>query len=332
MNGSFTSVESVARKYSHRSGCRFLGAEDVGIAVFVMDLRVIVIESREVPPVDEFLLRSLRLSIDTPQSISDFLGLDRRTVRSRLIELRRSELIELMPGPAESEDDVRCYLTAQGRNAADSLERTELREITIPGIVYHGFLRRPVIIREELLLRPRELREKGLREIRPLPSRQPTPDEIKLTELSAVVARLWKAKQKGKPPELVSVRSILKNVRTMYLPGVMLQYQPLGTKKQRQFAFAVDGVELEEYESSLRRAEGPRPSSRTLSRGVPEHGRARLRPPRARGCRGPWSASRCRRPPRPPGGSPGEARDGPSHARRVRPARHPSGATRRARA
>ena len=231
MNVSFTSVANVARRYSHRPGCRFLGAEAVGIAVFVMDLRVIVIESREVPPVDEFLLRSLRLSIDTPQSITDFLGIDRRTVRSHLIELRRSELIELEPGPAESEDDVRCYLTARGREAADSLERAELREITIPGIVYHGFVRRPVIIREEILIRPRELREKELRDIRPLPSRPPTPDEIKLTELGDVVARLWKAKQKGRPPELVSVRSILKNVRTMYLPAVMLQYQPLGAKK-----------------------------------------------------------------------------------------------------
>ena len=292
MNGIYTSVANVARKHSHRPGCRFLGAEEVGITVFVMDLRVIVIESREVPPVDEFLLRSLRLSIDTPRSISDFLGLDPRTVRSRLIELRRSELIELVPGIAENEDDVRCYLTVQGRDAADSLERTELREITIPSIVFHGFLRQPIIFREELLLRPRELRQKELRDIRPLPARQPTADEIKLTELSAVVARLWKSKQKGKPPELVSVRSILKNVKTMYLPAVMLQYQPLGTKKQRQFAFAVDGVEDEEYER-LRRAERPRSSPRVLRRGVPEHRRACVRSPRPRSRQGPRPAPEC---------------------------------------
>jgi hypothetical protein len=256
MNGSFTSVASVARKYSQRPGCRFLGAEEVGIAVFVMDLRVIVIESRQVPPVDEFLLRSLRLSIDTPRSLSDFLGLDHRTVRSRLIELRRSELIELRPGLAESEDEVSCYLTTRGRDAVDSLERAELREITLHSIVYHGFLRRPVIFREELLLRPHELKQKGLRKIRPLPSRPPTPDEIRLTELGAVVARRFKAEDKGKPPELVSVRSILKR-RSMYLPAVMLQYQPLGTKKQRQFAFAVDGVVLEEYERAFAERNGP---------------------------------------------------------------------------
>jgi hypothetical protein len=257
MNSSFTSVASVARKYSHRPGCRFLGAEEVGIATFVMDLRVIVIESREFPPIDEFILRSLRLSIDTLRSITDFLGLDRRTVRSTLIDLRRLELIELEPGTTENQDEVRCYLTARGRDAVDSLERTELREITIPHIVYHGFLGRPMFVREEMLLRPRELRETGLRDIRPIPARPPTPDEIKLTDLGEVVAKYWKAKQRGKPPELISVRSILKNVRTMYLPAVMLQYQPLATKRQRQFAFAVDGVEVEAYESAFVERNGP---------------------------------------------------------------------------
>ena len=109
--------------------------KEVGIATFVMDLRVIVIESREFPPIDEFILRSLRLSIDTPRSIADFLGIDRRTVRSTLIELRRLELIELDPGTVQSEDDVRCHLTARGRDAVDSLERTDIREIPIPGVV-----------------------------------------------------------------------------------------------------------------------------------------------------------------------------------------------------
>ena len=129
-----------------------------------------------------------------------------------------------------------------------------------------------MIIREEILLRPRELREKGLRDIRPLPSRPPPPDEIKLTELGEVVARLWKAKQKGKPPELVSVRSILKNVRTMYLPAVMLQYQPLGTKRQRQFAFAVDGVVLESYETAFVERNGPDRYPELFARRVSEHG------------------------------------------------------------
>ena len=90
-----------------------------------------------------------------------------------------------------------------------------------------------------------------------IPSRYPTPDEIKLAELFQVVKRQWSQKRKGKPPELVNVRSILRNVRTMYLPAVLLQYELLGRRRQQQLAFAVDGVIQEEYEGEFARCGGP---------------------------------------------------------------------------
>ena len=64
MSNPYTSVDSVAKRYAHRPGCRFVGAEEVGIAVFLMDLRIIVVKSREIPAIDEFLLRSLALSVE----------------------------------------------------------------------------------------------------------------------------------------------------------------------------------------------------------------------------------------------------------------------------
>src|SRR5207244_13380966 len=136
---------------------RFVGAQEVGIAVFLMDLRVIVLESKEIPPIDEFLLRSVGLQIEQPPELATFLGLDERTVENRLVELRRAELIEIAAG--RSKDDVRCRLTIKGKSATDSLQRAELKEITIPHVVFHGFLRRPVMFPEEQLLRPKELRD-----------------------------------------------------------------------------------------------------------------------------------------------------------------------------
>jgi phosphatidylserine/phosphatidylglycerophosphate/cardiolipin synthase-like enzyme len=88
--------------------------------------------------------------------------------------------------------------------------------------------------------------------IRAIPSRYPRPDEISLDELSDVIRRLWKRRGKEKPPELISVRSVLKGVKTMYLPAVMLQYELTGgLRRQRQVAFAVDGVVDEEYERAF---------------------------------------------------------------------------------
>ncbi len=257
MSSSFSSVENVARRYAHRPGCRFLGAEEVGITVYLMDLRIIVIDARELPPIDEFLLRAVGLSIASPDSLSNFLGLDHRTIHNRLVELRRTELIDLDPAPTNSSEGVKCRLTARGLDAVDSLERAELREVTLPSVVFHGFMRRPLLMDEQQLLRPRDAQDRGILKIPSIPARRPNPDEIKLNDLVDVVRRHWLKKRKGRPPELVNVRSIVGSVRTRYQLAVLLQYELLGGKRQRQFAFAVDGVLDEGYEKAFVESKGP---------------------------------------------------------------------------
>ncbi len=276
----FSSFESVGRRYARRPGCKFVSAKEVGIAVFVMDLRVILIEPREVPPIDEFLLRAMSLLVGAPDELSNFLGLDRRTVENRLVELRRNELIELEPvGP---DGGVHCRLTPKGRSATDLLHRAELTEVTLPHVIYHGFLRKPLVMRDEQLFKPREAQEAGLRAIPPIPGRPPRPEEIKLTELAEVIKQYWARRKKGNTPELVSVRpetaghaghglqqkkgntpelvsvrSVLKGVRTLYQKAVLLQYELVGRQKQQQFAFAIDGLIMEDYERAFTACDGP---------------------------------------------------------------------------
>ena len=252
---TFMGLESVARRFAYRPGCRFVGAQEVGIAVFVLDLRVIVVESKDIPPIDEFLLRSLALAIERPPELATFLGLDERTVENRLVELRRAELIEIAGG--DTKDDVRCRLTTKGTAATDSLQRAELKEITIPRVVFHGFLRKPLLVPENELLRPKELRDCGFGEIPPIPARHPRPEEIKLVELSQIVEQQWRRKHKGKAPELLTVRSIIRDVRTLYQPAVLLQYELLGKKKEVQIAFAVNGMLDEEYARGFADHKGP---------------------------------------------------------------------------
>ena len=251
----FITAESVAQRYAHRPGCRFVSAQEVGIAVYVMDLRVILIEPREIPPIDEFLLRAMSLSVGSPEELSNFLGLDPRTVQNRLVELRRGELIELEPIGEDS--DIHCRLTLKGRAATDSLHRAEVSEVTLPRVVYHGFLRKPLLMSDEQFLKPKEIRELGLRAIPAIPGRPPHPEEIKLTELTEVIKQYWARRKKGKTPELVSIRSVLNGVRTMYQKAVLLQYELVGRKKQQQVAFAVDGLIMDDYERAFMECKGP---------------------------------------------------------------------------
>jgi DNA-binding MarR family transcriptional regulator len=237
--------DDIAKRYASRPGCRFIGHEPVGIAFFAMNVRAVVTESRPLSPIDEFLLRSLNHGIDNPQALEGFLGLDRRTVDGRLIELRREELIEV--GGHEDDSGLRCVLTTKGLKAAEIVERSEIAETTIP-VMFHGFLRRPMMQREAELLRPFEIRNRGWREISAIPTRNPRPEEIELDALDRVLGRQWKQRRNSPPPKLLAVRSVMKGVKTLYLPAVMLVYEVLGNPEQRQVAFAIDGVLNEEYE------------------------------------------------------------------------------------
>lgn len=252
---SLTTSEIAARRYANRPGYRFVAAREVGIAVFVMDLRVIVVEPKDLPPVDEFLLRSLGLEIDTPDELANFLGLDVRTVENRLVELRRVELIELISGAQP--ESVRCRLTSRGHAVTNTLHRAELREVTLPRVVYHGFTRRTLLVPEEDLLRPRDLKDLGLAAIPPIPVRAPRPEEIRLEELAAVIRNQWHRKRKGKPPEIITVRSVLHGVRTMYYPAVMLQYELVGKRGHKVVSFAIDGVLDEDVERAFAACKGP---------------------------------------------------------------------------
>jgi hypothetical protein len=253
------SPANVARRYAHRPGCRFVGFQEVAIAVFLMDVRVVLLTPRPIPPIDEFLLRALSLNVHEPSQLADLLGLDPRTVQNRLVELRRAEFIDV-DGGKPSVGVVKCSLTTKGKEITTTLVQSDYTEDTIK-VPYHGFLRRPILVTPDSLLRPQDIRGTGLQPVRAIPSRYPRPEEINLDELSDVIRRTWKRRGKGKAPELISVRSVLKGVKTMYLPAIMLQYELLGGLRQQrqqrqQIAFAVDGVLDKEYERAFAACDG----------------------------------------------------------------------------
>src|SRR5947199_9774405 len=97
-------AEAIGRRYGVRPGCRFVGYKAVGIAVFSMSIRALAVEPRQIPPIDEFLLRFMLEDINSPQTLADLLGLDYEITQSRLIELRRLECIDVEHSPVPEEN------------------------------------------------------------------------------------------------------------------------------------------------------------------------------------------------------------------------------------
>ena len=221
----FLDAEAVASRFAMRAGCRFIGCKPVGIAVFSMNLRVLVLEPRTVPPIEEFLLRFLVEGIDSLRVLSDLLGLSPDLVTNRLIDLRRNEFLDVEQSNG-SEGDTRFILTERGREVARSLRQNVMYEITVPNVVFHGLLRVPVQLGDysrRQYLKPKEANDAGLTLIRAIPNRYPHPEEINIDMLD----RVFKAGRRrgGAERDIVAVKSVLKMVYTLYEPAVMLEYE-----------------------------------------------------------------------------------------------------------
>lgn len=253
-------AEAIARRFASRPGCRFLGFKAVGLSVFVLKVRAVVLEPRHVPPIEEFLLRFMSEGIDTPRALADLMGLNDRLVHSRLVELRRNELIDVDGGANTARGQIVCRLTDRGREAVHVLHRTVLQEITIPNVVFHGILRRPVQIGDfarKQYLRPQEAKEQGLVLVRAIPNRAPRPDEVDVPTLDRVTKASYRPRPGEPSRDLVTVKSVLKPVQARYESAVLLEFETTDRSRTRQVAFAVDGQLLEEYEAAFLNARGP---------------------------------------------------------------------------
>ncbi len=257
MNQPFYDAETIAKRFIDRAGYRFIGFRGVGIGVFALNIRVLSMASKEIPPIHEFVIKILAQGIDSISLISNFLGLDSDTVRSCLIDLRADEIIEVLND--NGIDDVKCILTEKGKTVAKSLHQDIIEEITLPNVIYHGLIKIPIDLGEYARYqyhRPIEAKESGLDLIRAIPNRPPYPEEIDVVKLDRLVKNTYRSKKEN-TRNIIAVKSVLKNPRTLYEPAVMLEYETLDKKRERLVSFVVGGQCREEYESAFIRAGGP---------------------------------------------------------------------------
>jgi hypothetical protein len=257
MNQSFFDAETIAKRFVDRPGYRFITYRGVGIAVFSMNIRILCFVSKGIPPIHEFIMKTMSQGIKSLKLISDILGLDKDIVRSCLIDLRTEELIEVLND--NGSDDVECILTEKGKTVATTLYQDTMEEITIPNVIFHGLLRIPVDLGEYAraqYYKPIEAKELGVDLMRAIPNRSPYPEEIDIPKLDKIIKRTYHTKKENER-NVIAVKSILKNVRTLYEPAVMIEYETIDNKRERLVSFIVGGQLKDDYESAFIKAQGP---------------------------------------------------------------------------
>ena len=72
------SLEQILEQTAHaRPGYDLVSFKEAGVPVYVLKLRILVLERKALSPIEEAVLKAVRAGLDSPGSIYEFLGLSR---------------------------------------------------------------------------------------------------------------------------------------------------------------------------------------------------------------------------------------------------------------
>jgi hypothetical protein len=152
------SPEEVAREHAGaHPGYTLVSYGEVGIPFFELKLQAQVLEHKQIDPFSEFVLRSVSSGVTQMDEMGRLLGLEARVLETTLVTLITKNLLQ----GAENLEDVQ--MTEMGEETLAELveivpESAQLRVVFDPVL-------RNVIEPYGDFLQPRELRDKGIKEI-----------------------------------------------------------------------------------------------------------------------------------------------------------------------
>jgi hypothetical protein len=175
----------IARRFGSKPGFRLVDFVEVALPVFIVPIDAIVVASKPLPLVDEFLLRSVAEGVNTLDDLSGFLGLEVSFVKKRLGALMGQDLLAYSPA---SGGHASASLTQKGKDALKSVLLVQPKRESFT-IAIDGITRAPLLTRPGKLLAIRDVRSFGLLEIRAFPEdRAPEFEEIAAMNLTAAFA------------------------------------------------------------------------------------------------------------------------------------------------
>lgn len=237
--------EDVARLFDDRPGFNLVDFEEVGLPVYRLTSIVLTLQAKAYSPIEEFVLRTIESGLTTVEELVGFLG-----ISTTIIEATASNLIKDDELIAEPDGTLRLTRKSERVLAGESHIRPREQSLVFR---YDGLTRRPISSEESRFWEPRDLRERGIREIRPFPPKRPNPQDIRGDELQAVLPR---QSQLGEPTvQILQVKSISRAAAN-FIPAVALIYRR-ASGSDVQVGFSIDGRLSREHEDAFAASDGP---------------------------------------------------------------------------
>jgi len=152
-----TKLEVAKRYAGSRPGFELVIAEDVGIPYFELRMQVLVQREKNIGPIDEFVLGSVKRGIDTVPEVMRFLGLDQLVVEQAIVDLCKTDLLDYQVGT----NGNAFHLTELGKNAYQSLVELVPDRLEIK-LGFDRLIWQPSSRHERALIRPRDAKSREL--------------------------------------------------------------------------------------------------------------------------------------------------------------------------
>lgn len=230
---------------------------EVGLPVYTLNVDAVTLAHKRVPPIEEFLMRSVAMSLSTIEELGAYLGLSQEVLKPALANLYQSENIAL----TAIQGRQRWTLTAKGRATLESAEIVVPEQSTFP-VHFDAILRKPTLFRFQTLLKYKDLKEEGLIEIEVYPPRRPQVEEISAADLERILKTIPMNSEQRR--DVLAVRSLdSRSIKKAYLRAICLFFKSL-EDDEKQLAFIIDGKQSQEHELAFAANEGFRRSLANL--------------------------------------------------------------------
>ncbi len=205
----------------------------------------LTLQRKKLDPIEEFILRSIRIGITNAVEIAGLLGLPQNVVDVVIASLVGAANVVVCNG-----GDT-LALTDRGLWMIEEEADIRPAEQTLP-FIYDAILRLPRWYGDAPLIAPRELRDFEIAPLRAYPDRGPELHEVNPREVGEVVALAAGRGHEGFT--ILKLLSIEKRVR-LFKEAVALLYQA-DDSKERQIAFVIDGRLSEPHERAFANSNG----------------------------------------------------------------------------
>jgi DNA-binding MarR family transcriptional regulator len=247
--GPLLSAQEIVRRYASKfPGYRWVNADRVALPLFRMQVRLLTITRKKVPPLQEFVLRAIGAGLVHEADIAGFLGLERDVVRRTLSELVGMDVVLL--GGGAGDRTHRLVLTEQGRGTLNTLTLERADEET-QTFFLDGLTRCLVPEPANPLRIGSDLRKTALIEIAPYPRTRPEADEFR----EQLVAE-WGTLHPDS--ELVAVLGVERADALFRDDALVLTYRPEegveDTANSEQVGFVVGGHWSDAHAEAFRKA------------------------------------------------------------------------------